>query len=227
MRRMILAAATSSALTVATLALACLVSACGSVEGEDASRNRTFSSVGELVATSTLVVKGEVVEVERGEAVPPTDGTAAEVVPRLLVVEVQEALYNRAGASQMPEILRVTNGCWEDGVRHAPESTAWVEPGQVGYFLVSRDRAPDGTLMPTYSPLAGDGLALVNDERIDIAPDGVWRELEASATPRKFREVLDEGIDAAQSGAASAVTSTICYPSDPNDENSMPICVKE
>lgn len=187
----------------------------------------TFSSVGEMVATAAFVFKGEVLSVEQGDRVRLPDGSGAEIVPRIIVVEVQELLNSRDPGSTEPSIMRITDGYWEDGVGYARESIGWALPGQIGFFLVSRDRAPDGTLMSTYSPLSGTGIALIENERVIFAKDGVWASLGDGATPAEFRRVLDKGVSAAQSGAAKPVLATICYPSVPGDENSDPTCIEE
>lgn len=193
----------------------------------DDSSVATFKSVGELVATAAFVVEGEVVDVQQGESVRLADGSGAEIVPRLLVVEVRELLHSRDPQAGAPESLRVTDGYWEDGVGYERESIGWAKPGQVGFFLVSRDRAPDGTLISSYSPLSSSGIALLDGERMEYAHQGVWQRLGPSATEAEFREVLSEGISAARSGAEMPVTGTICYPSVPGGEQSEPICFEE
>lgn len=193
----------------------------------DGSSAVTFKSIGEFVATAAFVVEGEVLDVERGDPVRLADGSEADIVPRLLDVEVRKLLYSRDPQAGAPETLLVTDGYWEDGVGHERESIGWVKPGQVGFFVVSRDRAPDGTLMSTYSPLNGYGIALLDGERVEYAHQGVWQPLGHSATAVEFREALSGGISAAQSGAAEPVTVTICYPSVPGDEESEPVCFEE
>lgn len=192
----------------------------------DGATTSNFTNIGDLVATADFTFEGEVVRVEQGEPTRIPDGTGDEIVPRILVVEVRELFHSRGAKSGAPTTLRVTDGYWQNGVGHERESTGWATPGQVGFFLVGRDRAPDGTLMSTYSPLTGNGIALLAGDQVKYAHGGVWQALGDSATPAEFRGALKRGAAAAQSGAASPVPVTVCYPSVPGDENSEPICVE-
>lgn len=193
----------------------------------DGSSAATFKDIGEMVATATFVFAGKVLGVEQGDPVRLPDGSEAEIVPRILVVEVRDLLHRRGPGSSAPSTVRVTDGYWQDGVGYSRESIGWAMPGQTGFFLVGRDRAPDGTHMSTYSPLNDNGIALVDGERVKYAHQGVWRILGGSATSAEFRDALNRGVSAAQSGAATPVPVTICYPSIPGDEQSEPVCVEE
>ncbi len=193
----------------------------------DGSSDTTFKNAGEMVATAAFVVEGKVLRVEQGETVRLSDGSGDEIVPRILVVQVHRLFYSRSPDSKAPSTLQVTDGYWQDGVGYERESIGWAAPGQIGFFLLSRDRAPDGTELSTYSPLNGRGIALVDRGQVKYAADGVWRSLGDSATPAEFGNALDQGADAAESGAAAPVPITICYPSIPGDEDSEPICEEE
>lgn len=193
----------------------------------DGSSTTSFKNVAEMVATAALVVEGKVLSVERGEPVRFSDGSGEEIVPRILVVEVRNVFHRRDPKSEIPTTLRVTDGYWDNGIGYERESIGWATPGQVGFFLLSRDRGPDGSLLSTYSPLDGSGIALVEDGKVEHAHHGVWRILGESATPMELRDVLKRGASDARSGLADPVPVTICYPSVPDDENSEPICVEE
>lgn len=194
----------------------------------DGSSTTTFKNVGEMVATAAFAVEGKVLRVEQGEPVQLSDGSGDEIVPRILVVEVSNVFHRRNLASKVPSTLRITDGYWEDGVGYERESIGWATPGQVGFFLLSRDRGPDGTLLSTYSPLDGSGIALIENGKVEYSHHGVWRRaLGESASPTEIRDVIKRGASDAQSGAVDPVPVTICFPSVPGDENSEPICVEE
>ena len=138
----------------------------------DGSSATTYKNVGEMVATAAFVLEGEVLRVEHGDPVQYNDGSGDEIVPRILVVKVRDLLHQRGPKIEAPSTLRVIDGYWQDEVGYERESTGWATQGQVGYFMVSRDRAPDGSYMSTYSPLNGEGVVLVEGDRVKYAPTG-------------------------------------------------------
>lgn len=127
---------------------------------------REFRTLGELAATSAAVVQADVVEVQQGTTVRLGDTSRREIVPRLLVLKVQQVLYVRSTA-RLPEQIRVNDGYWESGDGYAREGLPWAQPGDTGYYFLSQDRGPDGNPLPTYSLLSPAGRVLVHGNRAE------------------------------------------------------------
>lgn len=190
---------------------------------------RAFETAGRLAASSTYVVRGRITEVERGPTVKYQDGSGTEITPRLLVVEVEHYLFTRDRASATPATLRVQDGYWENGHGYQLQGLEWAQPGDAGVFFLSRDRAPDGSVLSTFTPLSSEGRVLFDPghAEYDAGVGSVWASLGQNASPEVLHEAIADAVEQAKSGAARPVPVTICYPSDPDDENSEPICERE
>lgn len=188
----------------------------------------SFEDLGELVATSRFVLHGRVVDVEQGEPQRLPDGSGVERVTRYLVVEVDEQLFSRYAGARLPSRIRVSDGYWEGGRGYASASRPWAQPGDEGYFLVTRGRDPRGELVSTYDVLDDAGRVLVDGDHLEFAGegDGPWDRIDPG-TPAEVRAALDDAVRAARSGEARPVLVTVCHPSVPGDESSEPVCVRE
>lgn len=216
---------------VALVAVVALGTGCSSAatETEDGSV-RDLETAGQLAASSTYVVKGRVTGVEKGAVVDYQDGTGDVITPRILVFEVDEYLFTRDPGSDTPATLEVQDGHWEDGHLSDREGGNWAQPGDTAVFFLSRDRDRlDGSIQSTYSPLGSEGRVLLGSDSAayDASEGSVWAPLGQNASPEALEQAITEAIDQATSGVARPVTKTFCYPTDPDDENSQPICETE
>ncbi|MFC6288249.1 hypothetical protein ACFP3Q_09345 [Nocardioides sp. GCM10027113] len=183
-----------------------------------------------LAATADLVVHGRVTSVEAGEPQLLSDGSAETHTPRWLVVEVADKLLVRGTVAEPATSLRVYDGFWSDGVGYRLDAYDWARPGDEGYFFLSRDEAPDGTPLDTYTPLGSEGRVLLGLRTTvyDASDTSVWSTaLGSSATAATVRQTVDRAVDRARSGDAKPVLVEVCRPSDPDDESSEPICEME
>lgn len=189
---------------------------------------RDFDTAGELAATSAHVVRGRVTAVERGPEIHYLDGSGAVITPRVLQVEVEEYLYSRNEEAATPPDLQISNGWWEDGEGYGFDQVAWAQPGDEVVAFLSRDLAPDGSVMSSYTPLGAEGLILLDEEKPDYdeTEDSVWSYLGSSASTAELEDAVAESVDEARSGEAEPVLIDVCVPSVPGDEDSEPVCRK-
>lgn len=194
--------------------------------GSDGSTVGEIRTAGQLAATATHVVHGEVKDVEQGAVVRYSDGSGRVVTPRVLLVQVDEYLFSRDDTSSAPSQLRVLDGYWEGGEGFGNGEVAWLQPGDVVTLFVSRDIAPDGSLMDTYTPLGSEGRVLLDmeDPAYDSSDGSVWAHLGQSASAADLQEAIARAVNKARSGEARPVLTTVCYPSDPGNEESEPMC---
>lgn len=187
-----------------------------------------FDRAGELAATAAHVVRGRVTAVERGPEVAYQDGSGGVVTPRILSVEVEEYLFSRDAQAATPTELQVSNGWWEDGEGYGFDQVAWAQPGDVVVAFLSRDLAPDGTVMSSYTPLGAEGLLLLRGDEPDYdeTQDSVWAHLGTSASSAELEDAVAEAVDEARRGEAEPVVVDVCFPSVPGDEDSEPVCRK-
>lgn len=188
---------------------------------------RAFRNLGELAAASRFVLRGEVVAVEQGGPVDYQDGTGPTVIPRQLVVEVDEQLFARNIQETLPDRIRVFDGYWDGRTGYASEMLPWAQPGDTGYFFVTRGRKPDGEVDPVYSVLGSSGRVLVTDGRVQHELDELWEAAGSPDTAPEVSSAVAAAVKAARSGEAKPVFVTVCFPSVPGDENSEPACVEE
>jgi hypothetical protein len=193
-------------------------------DGNDA---RDFQTLGQLVATSAAVVKAEVVAVQPGNAIQLGDSSGRVIVPRLLVLDVDQVLYGRAAAKDLPDQIQVNDGYWEDGDGYAREGLEWAQPGITGYFFLTQDRGPNGELRPTFSLSDMAGRVLLEGNHAEHADDEVWGPDDALHTPKAVAAAVVDAIADVRAGVAKPVLIDVCRPSIPGDENSDPICTKE
>jgi hypothetical protein len=180
------------------------------------SGGREFQSLGELAASSSLVVKATVVDVGRGATVAYDDGSGAKFTQRVVTLDVIQTFYVRDDAKSVDRI-ELWDGYWEDGVGFAREDVPWIDIGATGYFFVHT-----AGISGQFS-LVGDGRVLITKDGVLIAGDPVlWGP--SLSNERDVKSALLDAVDAAKSGSAKPVPYEVCHPSDPNDENSKPIC---
>jgi hypothetical protein len=185
-----------------------------------------LETAGQMAATSAHVVSGRVADVEQGAEIHYRDGSGAVITPRVLVFEVEEYLFTRDTESETPSTLRVQDGYWENGRLHGQEGVDAAEPGDTAVLFLRRDRAGDGSLMSTYSPLGSEGRVLFDsgDVEYDASQESVWASLGEDASPAVLEGAIAEAVEQAESGAARPVRVEVCWPSVPGDEDSEPIC---
>lgn len=186
-----------------------------------------FAGVGELAATASIVVRGRITSVEPGKDIAFDDGSGMVITPRFLVVEVTDYLHTRDPKAATPAVVRVYDGYWMDGVGRQDESLEWAQPGEQGVFFLSQDAAPNGTLLPTYTPLGSEGRVLLAEEDTvyDHEPGSLWRQAVGSnASAAVLEQAVEAGVARAESGAVKPVLVKVCRPSDPSNEDSEPIC---
>lgn len=197
------------------------------VVAEDSSV-RDFDKAGELAATSAHVVRGHVTAVERGPEIAYQDGSDRVVTPRVLQVEVEEYLFSRDAQAATPTQLQISNGWWEDGEGYGFDQVAWAQPGDVVVAFLSRDVAPDGTVMSSYTPLGAEGLLLLRADEPDYdeTQDSVWAHLGTSASSAELEDAVATAVGEARRGEAEPVLVDVCFPSVPGNEDSEPVCRK-
>ena len=176
---------------------------------------RAFRNPGELAATSRFVLRGEVVAVEQGGPVDYQDGTGPTVIPRQLVVEVDEQLFARNIQETLPDRIRVFDGYWDGRTGYASEMLPWAQPGDTGYFFVTRGRKPDGEVDPVYSVLGSSGRVVVTDGRVQHELDALWEAAGSPDTAPEVSSAVAAAVKAARSGEAKPVFVTVCFPSVP------------
>ncbi|MGL5827279.1 MAG: hypothetical protein ACRCYU_21060, partial [Nocardioides sp.] len=188
-----------------------------SSEVYSASSGREFDSLGELAASSDLVVRARVIDVNRGASVEYDDGSDAKFTQRTVTLQVVRTFYVRDGSISADRI-ELWDGYWTDGVGFAREGVPWIDPGDTGYFFV---HTADGA--PGQYSLVGDGRVMITEDGVVYAGDPeLWGRHTGGEDGMK--DALLDAVDAAKSGAAKPVPYEVCRPSDPDDENSEPIC---
>jgi hypothetical protein len=168
-----------------------------------------------------------VTAVEEGQVVSMNDGSGLEFIPRYVVLDVEDVLHAREPSNAGPDQIRVNDGYWRDGEGVAREGVPWAIVGDAGLYFLSQDRAPDGSLVSTYSLIDSSGRVLIEGNRAEYSTAGVWISHGPAASAQEMRAAVASSVQAARNGSAKAVPSRVCFPSVLGDENSDPVCVEE
>jgi hypothetical protein len=193
--------------------------------------DHAFEDLATMTATSALLVKGSVTETAPGETRELGDGSGAVATDREVVIAVEEVLYNRYGVAE-PETVVMLEGYWSDGTGYTLEGMPWVEVGDSGYFYLSAP-PPEHRDGDRYSLIHLSGRVLIEeDQEVAIAghwtEEGPWAAAELSTASAEAVEVeIEAAAESALAGAVEPLTVTVCEPSDPEDENSEPVCREE
>jgi hypothetical protein len=186
--------------------------------------DREFTTVGQLVGTSDIVVYGTVADVEAGTTRSYDDGSDTESTTRLLVVNVTKTLFPRTDVKDAGQ-FGVSDGYWEGHVGYESETLPWAKPGNTGYFFLEKADDPQAKV-PYHDLVSEAGRVLVTSDKVFYAEGSLWSS-GAAANPGQLDSSVTEGVRDALSGKAKPVTATVCRPSVPGDENSKPICSQE
>lgn len=194
-----------------------------------AAEAREFADVATMTASSALVVRGAVAEAGPGDTIELDDGSGAVQTNREVTIDVEEIIFNRYGVEE-PKTVVMHEGYWENGVGFAREGLPWTEIGDSGYFYLTAP-PPEHHDSGTYSLIHQNGRVLIDEaasEDVTVPghweEDGPWAPLGATAGAAAFEDEIRTAADTAEAGRVEPVTLTVCEPSDPENEDSEPIC---
>lgn len=164
-----------------------------------------FTSLEELVATSDLVVVGEVTAVERGRLQPDPD-PASRIGLRDVTLAISETLKGTAPGTAIviEEVGYDADGSFE------LDDMPWSQLGDVGVFFLKqfegqpaghfRQIHPDGRILTHYR--ADDGQSRMYDGTVEMFSDTQLGETLAELTP-------GSAVEHVQQAAATAVTEQV------------------
>lgn len=197
-----------------------------------ASDARSFTDIATMTASSALVVKGTVTATGPGETIEYDDGSGSVQTNREVTITVEDVLYNRYEIEE-PATVVMVEGYWEDGVGYTREGMPWVEVGDSGYFYLAAP-PPEHRESQTYSVIHLYGRVLLGEDQSVAVPgnwddEGPWSAPSSldSANAPAFESQILAAARAAAGGVARPEVITVCRPSDPENEDSEPICWEE
>lgn len=166
-----------------------------------------FDNVGEMAATSHLVIKATVSKAEVGDKV---GDPGEELTNRHVYLDVEEVLYQQKGHDAGDTVI-IGEGYWEtDGVGVMTEGMEWTEPGDTGYYFLMGPGG-NGIYGFTTSP---HGRVLIENGKAEVATsdglspeeDGPWASANTDFdNVKEVESIIRDAVEAAESGKAEPV----------------------